>query len=70
MRSKILGSSQKTVSKSRIGTRIAIKLRDQCNSVIGQRCKSSIEFDKNGEIWLAERVAPKIAFKQWLHHAV
>jgi len=53
-----MGSFQKSVSNSRIGTRLALKVREQCNSIIGLRCQSGINPEDNGEAWLAERIAP------------
>lgn len=35
-----------------------MKLREQCNSVIGLRCQSGIAAERNCEAWLADRVAP------------
>jgi FkbM family methyltransferase len=58
MFNNLIGTLQQSVAKSALGTRIAIKLRNQCNSVIGLRCKSSIKAEHNGEAWLADRIAP------------
>lgn len=58
MKRQLVGALQKTLAKSRWGTGLAIKIREQCNSVIGLRCKSGIEAEHNGEAWLADRIAP------------
>ena len=58
MKKHLIGTVQKKLAASRLGTRLAIKLREQCNSIIGLRCKSGIEAELNGEAWLADRVAP------------
>ncbi|ESW60358.1 MAG: hypothetical protein Q27BPR15_12420 [Rhodobacter sp. CACIA14H1] len=56
--SKLIGHLQQAAARSRFGVRLAIKLREQCNSVIGLRCQSGILAERNGEAWLADRVAP------------
>lgn len=56
--SRLIGSLQQAVARSQICTRLAIKIREQCNSVIGLRCRSGIEAEQNGEAWLADRIAP------------
>lgn len=58
MKRQIVGALQKSLAKSQRATRLAIKIREQCNSVIGLRCKSGIEAEHNGEAWLADRIAP------------
>jgi FkbM family methyltransferase len=57
--SKLIGSLQQAVSRSRMGTRVAMKLRNQCNCIIGLRCKSGIDAEINGEAWLADQIAPR-----------
>ncbi|MEM9854717.1 MAG: FkbM family methyltransferase [Pseudomonadota bacterium] len=57
--SKIVGSIQQSLSRSRFIAKMMIKLRDQCNSVIGLRCKSSIDQLENGEGWLAAQIGPR-----------
>lgn len=58
MKRQLVGALQNRLAKSRLGTGLAIKIREQCNTVIGLRCKSGIEAEHNGEAWLADRIAP------------
>lgn len=57
--SKLIGTLQQAVARSRVGTRIAMKVRNQCNCIIGLRCKSGIKAEFNGEAWLADQIAPR-----------
>lgn len=59
--SRLIGHVQQAMARSRAGVRLAMKLREQCNSVIGLRCQSGIAAERNGEAWLADRVAPRAA---------
>lgn len=38
----------------------AVKIRNQCNAVIGHRLNDGIDARTNGEAWLIERVAPSL----------
>ncbi len=58
----IVGSLQRTVSRSRMGVSAAIKLKRQCDSVIGARLNSGILQESNGEAWLASKIAPSADF--------
>ena len=58
LKQKLIGTLQQAVSKSRAGTRLSMKLREQCNSIVGLRCQSGIVVERNGEAWLASQIAP------------
>lgn len=58
LKGKLVGTLQRAASRSSIGVKLALKLREQCNSVIGLRLNSGIDSDCNGEAWLADRIAP------------
>ena len=53
---------QKQIARSRIGTHLAIKLKHQCDAILGARLGTSIDFAANGERWLIEQIAPRSKF--------
>lgn len=59
LRNMLVGTVQKAFSRSAFGVKMALKMREQCNSVVGLRCQSGIDPVRNGEAWLADRIAPQ-----------
>lgn len=56
----IMGTAQRLIGQTRLGTRLALKMRNQCDAVIGYRCGAGvIQARANGEEWLAALVAPE-----------
>ncbi len=54
----LVGSLQASAARSRTLSRLAVKLKGQCDSIIGRRLSSGIKLETNGEGWLADRIAP------------
>ena len=54
----MLAALQKTLARSRPAVHVAMKIRNQCNAIIAQRVSSGPQFDRNGELWAIEQVAP------------
>ena len=68
-RSKVMSSvtaalahAQQALGHSRLGTRIAIKIRNQCNMIIGAHLADSNLLSRSGEDWLAKLVAPSARY--------
>ncbi len=53
-----VGALQAAAARSRFMSKLAVKLKGQCDSVIGRRLSSGIDLRHNGEGWLADRIAP------------
>ena len=53
---------QKQIARSRVATHLAIKLKHQCDAIIGARLGSSINSAANGEGWLIEQIVPQAKF--------
>jgi FkbM family methyltransferase len=53
---------QKQIARSRVGTHLAIKLKRQCDAIVGARLGTSTNLVANGERWLIEYVAPRSQF--------
>lgn len=53
---------QKQVARFRVGTYLAIKLKHQCDAILGARLGTSINLATNGERWLIEKIAPRSKF--------
>ena len=53
---------QRQIARSRVGTHLAIKLKHQCDAIIGARLGTSTNFATNGERWLIEHIAPRSKF--------
>ena len=53
---------QKQIARSRVATHVAIKLKHQCDAILGARLGTSINLATNGEGWLIEQVAPQSKF--------
>jgi FkbM family methyltransferase len=62
MYSAIAEFIQKQISRSRFGTHLAIKLKHQCDAILGARLGTSINLATNGERWLIEQIAPRSKF--------
>jgi FkbM family methyltransferase len=58
----VLGRAQRALGRSRLGTRIAIKIRNQCNMIIGAHLADSNLLSRSGEDWLAQLVAPSARY--------
>ncbi|TCT04601.1 FkbM family methyltransferase [Aquabacter spiritensis] len=59
IKEKLVGTVQRLVAKNRFGVAFSIKLREQCNSIIGLSLSSGIEPTQNGELLLIDVVAPR-----------
>jgi len=53
---------QRQIARSRVATHIAIKLKNQCDAILGARLGTSKNFATNGERWLIEQIAPRSKF--------
>ena len=53
---------QKQIARSRVGAHLAIKLKHQCDAILGARLGTSINLATNGERWLIEQIAPRSQF--------
>jgi FkbM family methyltransferase len=53
-----IGRAQRALGRSRLGTRIALKVKNQCNMVIGAHFADNSLSSCSGEDWLARLVAP------------
>jgi FkbM family methyltransferase len=53
---------QKQIARSRVGTHVAIKIKHQCDAILGARLGTGIYFATNGERWLIEQIAPRSKF--------
>lgn len=53
-----LGIAQRTLGRSSLAARLAVKLRNQCNMVVGANLSSGNRLGDSGEAWLAGVVAP------------
>jgi FkbM family methyltransferase len=53
---------QKQIARSRVGTHVAIKLKHQCDAILGARLGTKNDFAINGERWLIEQIAPRSKF--------
>jgi FkbM family methyltransferase len=53
---------QKQIARSRVGTHLAIKVKHQCDAILGFRLGTSINLAANGERWLIEQIAPRSKF--------
>jgi len=47
------------LSRSSLATRAAVLLRNQCRAIIKYRLMTTHQVEESGELWLAERVAPR-----------
>lgn len=47
------------LARSPFVTRIAIRLRNQCRAIVKYRLMTTHQVEESGELWLAERVAPR-----------
>lgn len=59
---RILAESQRLIARSRLGTRIALKLRNQCSMVIGARLSKGNTLEASGEGGLLELLAPQVGY--------
>ncbi|MBO1059657.1 MAG: FkbM family methyltransferase [Aphanizomenon flos-aquae CP01] len=55
---QILHYIQHNLAKSKLGTDLAIKLRNQCNCIIAYHLAETSDHHENGELWLIKRIAP------------
>lgn len=62
MKNTIIGSLQKAIAGSRLGLTAAIKMREQCDTIIGLGLQSGIAPERNGEGWLVELLAPRSSY--------
>jgi FkbM family methyltransferase len=62
MYSRAAAFVQKQIARSHVGTHLAIKLKHQCDAILGARLGTSINFATNGERWLIEQIAPRSKF--------
>jgi FkbM family methyltransferase len=60
--SSVAAFVQKQIARSRAGTHIAIKLKHQCDAILGARLGTKNDFASNGERWLIEQIAPRAKF--------
>jgi len=60
MNGSILGKLQTYVARFRIGAWVAVKTRNQANSIIASRCATTSDSTQNGEYLLLKLVAPSI----------
>lgn len=58
-RNQLVGALQARAARSHLLAQLAVKLKGQCDSIIGRRLSSGIDLHTNGEGWLVERVAMK-----------
>jgi FkbM family methyltransferase len=58
----IIGNVQWLLGQSRLATRMAIKIRNQCNMIIGSHLSNSHLQSDSGEEWLAQHIAPSTRF--------
>jgi FkbM family methyltransferase len=58
----MLAKLQSAVARSRLATHVAIKIRNQCNAVLGHRYGYSRHLEDGGEQWLIDQIAPKSSF--------
>jgi len=49
---------QHNLAKSKLATDLAIKLRNQCNSIIAYHLAETSDHHENGELWLIRMIAP------------
>lgn len=59
LKNSLFGAIQRTLSKSSVCVRLAVKLRNQLNGIIGFSLNDGIDMSSNGESWLINQVAPK-----------
>ena len=59
---QLTGFVQRTLSRNSVTTLLALKIRNQCNGVIGNRLKLGIDIEKNGEKWIIDMIAPRSEF--------
>ena len=57
-----IGLTQRAIGHTRVGSRIAIKIKNQCDMVIGARLSTHSGMFSSGEDWLAALVAPSSRF--------
>ena len=55
---RVLNAGQHAFARSRLMVRTAVYLRNQANCVIKYRFAAAPEFDRSGEAWLLQQVAP------------
>lgn len=55
---ELLNHVQRFLGRSRLVTRLAVAVRNQCNCVIGYSVTQTPASKENGEQWLAQLVAP------------
>jgi len=53
---------QRQVARSTFGTRLAIKLKNQCDGIMAQRLGGPSVFSIDGELWLIDQVAPASSY--------
>jgi FkbM family methyltransferase len=53
-----LGRAQQTMGRTRLGARVALKIKNQCDMIIGARVANGQVPSRSGEEWLAQLVAP------------
>lgn len=54
--------AQKALGRSRLAVQLAIKIKNQCDLVLGARFGGSHLFADSGEEWLARLIAPRSSF--------
>ena len=57
-----LARAQRALGRSRLGTRMAIKIRNQCNMIVGAHLADSNLLSRSGENWLAQLAAPSARY--------
>jgi FkbM family methyltransferase len=56
--SKLARVAQRAAGRSRTAVRLAVKIKNQCDMIVGAHMAAGNELSASGEIWLAEVLAP------------
>jgi FkbM family methyltransferase len=62
LKSAGVGLIQRTIARSILGVKAVIKVRNQCDAIIGARVSPGINMGANGEEWLLQLVAPHVRY--------
>jgi FkbM family methyltransferase len=58
----VTAALHKTFARSRSAVHVAVKVRNQCNAIIASSVNEGSRFDRNGELWAIEQIAPHSRF--------
>jgi FkbM family methyltransferase len=58
----MIDRGHKVLARSRLATRLAVKLKNQCEMIIGARLGAAHGLDASGEQWLSRLIAPHAAY--------